>query len=86
LLQRKIKIILYQLFFISEERNSHENCTILKKEKIHSSLSPLYIQKVVMKFKYVVEGTQIMTHAKYNQKKKKKKMTGLFGALRPVIP
>jgi hypothetical protein len=43
-------IILQQFFFISEKRNDHENFIILKREIIHSSLSPLYVQKVAMKF------------------------------------
>jgi hypothetical protein len=57
--KKKIGITLQQLFFISEERNYHENLTILKREIIHSSLSPLYTQKVAMQFVYVVEDIQI---------------------------
>jgi hypothetical protein len=64
MLQRKIGIILQQLLFISEERNDHENVTILKREILHSSLSPLHIQKVVTKFIYVVEDVQLIIHEK----------------------
>jgi hypothetical protein len=66
--KKKIGIILQKSFFISEERNDLENFPNLKREIIHSSLSPLYIQKLAMKFIYVVEDTQMMIHAK-NKKK-----------------
>jgi hypothetical protein len=75
-------MILQQLFFMSEKRNDHEKFTILKRKIIHSSLSPLYIQKVAMKFIYVVEDTQMLIHAN-NEKKIKDRF---LGAHRPVIP
>jgi ABC-type antimicrobial peptide transport system permease subunit len=60
---------LQQLFSIIKKRNGHENFTILKREIIHNSLSPLYVQKVAIKFLYVVEDTQMMIEAKNEEKK-----------------
>jgi hypothetical protein len=73
---------LQKVIFINEERNDHEKFTNLKREIIQSSLSPLYIQKVAMKFIYVVEDTQMMIHAK--NLKKNTLNDRLFGVHCPV--
>jgi hypothetical protein len=55
------------------KKNYHENFTILKREIIHSSLSPLYVQKVAMKFILYCRG-----HPNDDSCKKQEKLNDRF--------